>query len=259
MVDKGSLEPRWYLSRGGKQHGPYSGPEILRLAELGKLLTSDLVWKPGFESWKPVHSISGLLKPPANGETPPPLPASSSSTNFSSNEGYNPHAAFASVTASWVDIHRAETTYRHAGSTAALILGGLALLAGLGNPNLETLRASIVIILGALAYRSAKKRKLGEVKSTSARQFVEISLLLLICLFVLMQKNLTDVLYTEPLWSVFVPLWSIVAYLFIALRPSRNTAVPRPSSDAASAAKPDPIQPQSRRRARFNRHFPDDR
>jgi hypothetical protein len=69
--------------RGGKQYGPVSDQDLLRLAEQGKLSADDLVWKPGFDTWKTVHSVPGLLKPPATkAETPPPLPASASLQAF---------------------------------------------------------------------------------------------------------------------------------------------------------------------------------
>ena len=41
--------------------------------------------------------------------------------------------------------------------------------------------AGFVIVLGAVAYRSAKKRRLGEVKSTTTRQVFEIVLLAALC------------------------------------------------------------------------------
>jgi len=33
--------------------------ELLRLAGLGKLQADDLLWKPGFETWKEARSIPG--------------------------------------------------------------------------------------------------------------------------------------------------------------------------------------------------------
>jgi hypothetical protein len=53
------------------------------------------------------------------------------------------------------------------GSTAALIIGGLGIIAGISQvasrvPNSgDTTIAGIVIVLGALAYRSLKRRRLG--------------------------------------------------------------------------------------------------
>jgi uncharacterized protein DUF4339 len=64
----------WYLARGDQQWGPLANRELLLLAERGGLKTDDLLWRPGFESWKPVREVcdgSGLL-----GSQPPSAPDS---------------------------------------------------------------------------------------------------------------------------------------------------------------------------------------
>jgi hypothetical protein len=73
--------------------------------------------------------------------------------------------------------------------------------------------------LGALAYRSAKKRKLGEAKASTARTVIEVALLLAICVIVLAQKNLKELIATDPFNNVLIPLWAIVAYLVLILTP----------------------------------------
>lgn len=78
------------------------------------------------------------------------------------------------------------------------------------------------MILGALAYRSARKRKLGEVKATLTRQFLEIVLLVLICLGILMQNNLKILIATDPIPNFVIPVWAVVAYLIIAFIPSTS-------------------------------------
>lgn len=50
----------WYVARGDKQYGPLADRELLLLAERGSLRTDDLLWKPGFDSWKPVHALSDV-------------------------------------------------------------------------------------------------------------------------------------------------------------------------------------------------------
>jgi hypothetical protein len=68
---------------------------------------------------------------------------------------------------------------KHLGSTVVLFLGGLAFIGaasriGNGDPVAPgVLKAGLVLILGALVYRSAKRRRLGEVASTSARRVLE--------------------------------------------------------------------------------------
>jgi len=121
---------------------------------------------------------------------------------------------------------------RHLGSTLALIIGGLALVSGLARvvatlgatslePGSGMPQAGVVMILGALAYRSAKKRRTGEAKSTFTRQFLEIASLVLICLVILMQNNLKYLIATDPVPNAVIPIWAILAYLAIVIIPKR--------------------------------------
>jgi hypothetical protein len=50
----------WYLARGDQRYGPLADRELLLLAERGGLQTDDLLWKPGFTSWKSVHAVCGV-------------------------------------------------------------------------------------------------------------------------------------------------------------------------------------------------------
>jgi GYF domain 2 len=51
----------WYLARGDKQYGPLGNRELLLLAERGELKQDDLLWRPGFSSWKPAREIGDLF------------------------------------------------------------------------------------------------------------------------------------------------------------------------------------------------------
>ena len=51
--------PSWFLARGDQRYGPLADRELLLLAERGGLQTDDLLWKPGFTSWKSVHAVCG--------------------------------------------------------------------------------------------------------------------------------------------------------------------------------------------------------
>jgi hypothetical protein len=75
------------------------------------------------------------------------------------------------------------------------------------------------MVFGALAYKSAKKRWLGEAESTMTRQLLEIALLVVVCVAVLAQPNLKHLMVTDPIPNVVIPTWAIVAYLVIALKP----------------------------------------
>ena len=58
--EAGRRVPSWYLARGDKRYGPLADRELLLLAERGGLHTDDLLWKPGFTSWKSVHAVCGV-------------------------------------------------------------------------------------------------------------------------------------------------------------------------------------------------------
>jgi hypothetical protein len=119
------------------------------------------------------------------------------------------------------------TWIRHIGSTVALILGVLTFVAGVTalqsakRDDAGMLIGAPIIILGALAYRSAKKRRLGDVKSTPARQILEIAALTLIVVMILALNNRNYLIATHPVMYFIVPVWAIVAYLVIAFMPAR--------------------------------------
>jgi hypothetical protein len=54
----------WHLSRGPEHRTVISGQALRALGALGKLHANDLLWRPGFESWKSAQSLPGLLAPP---------------------------------------------------------------------------------------------------------------------------------------------------------------------------------------------------
>jgi hypothetical protein len=63
--DAGRRVPSWYLARGDQRYGPLADRELLLLAEQGGLRTDDLLWRPGFTCWKPVHAVCGIEASPS--------------------------------------------------------------------------------------------------------------------------------------------------------------------------------------------------
>ena len=85
----------------------------------------------------------------------------------------------------------------------------------------------IIIIFGALAYRSAKKRKLGEIRASSLRKALEVCAIVIIIAAVLLQKNLPNNIIDDPIPNLIIPLWAIIAYMVIALKNQKNkTTIP---------------------------------
>jgi hypothetical protein len=167
----------WWYVADGERRGPINDDELCRLLSNGALSNS-LLWKSGMKGWEPVAKIidfKSLLS-----SLPPEVPLDQ-----------------APKLTAW------QRLKRHLGSSLALVTGSLVLVsalvraATLGANSFESgssmPQAGVVMILGALAYRSAKKRRIGEAKSTFTRQLLEIASLVLACLVILMQSNLSSI------------------------------------------------------------------
>lgn len=102
-------------------------------------------------------------------------------------------------------------------SSIVLIIGILATLAGLANPNNsgDLMTAGLIITFGTLAYQSEKKRKLELVKFSIWRIVFEIICLLAIILLILLRNDFTNVAYTNPITYVIAPLCAIIAYIIV--------------------------------------------
>ncbi len=112
---------------------------------------------------------------------------------------------------------------KHIGSTISLILGVLSFASGVNyisgvNSDSSGLVTGPVIILGALAYRSAKKRKIGEVNNTLLRKGLEILALVMIAAGILLINDLKNLIIRDPVPYLIIPLWAIIAYVVIALK-----------------------------------------
>jgi hypothetical protein len=107
---------------------------------------------------------------------------------------------------------------KHLGSTVALILGALTFVAGITQQQGSLLIAGPIIFVGAFAYRSAKKRILGEVKNSLLRKILEAVAVIVIIMAVLLQNDLARLIATDPVPNLIIPLWVIIAYIIVVLR-----------------------------------------
>lgn len=55
------MATEWHVSRNGKTKGPFSSSQLKALADSGKLLPSDLLWKEGMKEPAPASSLKGLF------------------------------------------------------------------------------------------------------------------------------------------------------------------------------------------------------
>ncbi len=100
-------------------------------------------------------------------------------------------------------------------STIALGIGIVALAGGITTPSSLGI-AGAVIILGVLAYRSAKRRKLNMVEATTTRKTMEIVALVVAFLIVFLQTDIQRLMYEDPFPNLIIPLWVFGAYLYIS-------------------------------------------
>ena len=55
---------QWYLSRDGKRYGPYPFSVLVEAVRKNVITKADLVWRPGWETWRSSGSVPGLYAPP---------------------------------------------------------------------------------------------------------------------------------------------------------------------------------------------------
>ena len=55
---------QWHLARNGKQYGPYRFSTLVEAVKRSALSEDDQVWRPGWDSWRPAHSVPELFVPP---------------------------------------------------------------------------------------------------------------------------------------------------------------------------------------------------
>jgi hypothetical protein len=111
------------------------------------------------------------------------------------------------------------------GVIMAMVIAVISIIAGLsyagsheGEQKFTLVITGVVILLGSLAYLSAKKVMLGKVQFTSQRRITEVMLLIFAGMAIALQNDLLQKIEQDPFPNVVVPLWILLAYLVVALR-----------------------------------------
>ena len=111
---------------------------------------------------------------------------------------------------------------RFLGSTLAIASGILYFVGSISRVqeggDAAGLVAGPMIVLGALAYRSRKRRLLGLRKTTSVRKGLEVLALVSILAALLLQNDIWLLITTDPVPNLVVPLWTIAAYFCAGIR-----------------------------------------
>ena len=101
------------------------------------------------------------------------------------------------------------------GADSALGLGIISILGGLSQQS-SLLSAGIYMVLGSLAYKSAKKRKLGITQPSKVKFIFELIAIALIVVLVLLTNR--ELLVEDPFVSLIIPIWAVIAYLVISFK-----------------------------------------
>jgi hypothetical protein len=109
---------------------------------------------------------------------------------------------------------------KHIWTSLAIALAILTWASGLQTLS-GNLLAGKVMLLSALACRSANKRRLMEVNSGNKRIIFEISLIVIIILLVVLQNGLMDLMATDPVPNFVIPVISLMFYA-LAFYKARN-------------------------------------
>jgi hypothetical protein len=98
---------------------------------------------------------------------------------------------------------------RFVGSTVALMLGLLFLMTApsRGRDRFPQTLNGVGTIVGALAYRSLKRRRLGLCDNSIGRRVVEGAALVSIVALVLLQSNVLVHMSSEPVPNHLIPAW----------------------------------------------------
>ena len=105
------------------------------------------------------------------------------------------------------------------GANIALVLGCLVLLAGLSQANSSYLTGGVVMILGSLAYKSAKKRKLGITEPSKTKLVFELIAIAVIVLLTLFSKR--EYMINDPIPNLVIPILAVVAYVIISAKQTK--------------------------------------
>src|SRR5690242_12683382 len=102
-----------------------------------------------------------------------------------------------------------------------MVIGGIFFLGQIRQwpkMNDDELLGGITVILGALAYRLAKERRLGLPPNSMWKPIIEIALLVLVFVPTVLEATVQDGIVHSPLASVVVPLGSVTAYCIVRCR-----------------------------------------
>lgn len=106
------------------------------------------------------------------------------------------------------------------GSTVGIIVGISLLFSGLRGVQegiySESLTSGVIVILGALAYRSAKKTRLNIVESSVIRTSIEVAFIMIVVVSLLLRNEVLKFIAEDPI-HLLIWLWALIPYFIMAI------------------------------------------
>ena len=114
---------------------------------------------------------------------------------------------------------------KNIGSTLSIILGILIIFIGLSKASnggsIDYMNSGMQMLLGAVAYKWAKKRKYGEIPNTSLRKVSEGIFMFFVISITIFRNDLALAVSSDPVPNLIIPAWVVIAYLVVVLKKNK--------------------------------------
>lgn len=115
---------------------------------------------------------------------------------------------------------------KHMWTTMAIVFAVLIFGSGI-QPLSRNLLAGAVMLLSALACRSANKRRLQEVTTNITRVTIEFSLIFIMILLVILQNDLADLIRVYPVTNLIIPVFCLAFYVSAFFKARSSGRLPK--------------------------------
>jgi len=125
------------------------------------------------------------------------------------------------------------------GSTLGIVAGFLIFASAVGQfqtgGSSEGITSGVAVILGALAYKSAKKRRIYVAEPSILRMGFEAVAILLVALSLLLRNDIERFIAEEPVHLLYW-LWALIPYFIMILVSRKNDVITHKVDKGASKA-----------------------
>lgn len=119
---------------------------------------------------------------------------------------------------------------RYWGANVGIVVGCLSIFSAFSPTNStpgtgNLMVCGLVILLCAIAYKSAKKRKLGIKRNSVPRIILEFVAIFVSLFLVFWRNDLKLAIASDPLPVIVLPMWAFIAYAFVIFKRQRTEPV----------------------------------